>query len=87
MEGAIGEETFRELQRQRSETKSESGSTGRRISESSLGFADGKESRKASISPEKDDGRKQSNAVNGTVKPTKDKLIEIEKAETGSVSF
>lgn len=84
LEGAIGE-TIRELQRQRSETKSESGSTGRRTSESSLGMGD--VSRKASVSPEKDDGRKQSNAVNGTLKPTKDKLIEVEKAETGSVSI
>lgn len=91
LEGAIGEETFREIQRQRSETKSDSGSVGRRTSESSVGQGDGFDKdggRKlsSSVIADKDGDRKHSGSVgaNGVLKP-KDKLIEIEKAETGSV--
>lgn len=71
----MGVEAIKEIQRQLSESRSETGSTGRRMSSSSV---DAKDARKDS------GGNVNSN---GIIKQDKDKLIEIEKAETGSVSI
>lgn len=78
MEGTVGAEAIREIQRQKSESKSETGSIGRRTSSSSILDSTAKE-RKPSVNA-------NANA-NGVIKGDKDKLIEIEKAETGSVSI
>ncbi|KAL0267499.1 UNVERIFIED_CONTAM: hypothetical protein PYX00_009752 [Menopon gallinae] len=72
----VGVETIKEIQRQLSESRSETGSTGRRMSSSSVDT--GKDVRK-------DSGGNMNS--NGVIKQDKDKLIEIEKAETGSVKW
>lgn len=77
LEGAVGAETLREIQRQISESRSETGSLDRRTSTGSVPESGTLKDRKASGNVN----------ANGVVKPSKDKLIEVEKAETGSVSI